>query len=236
MSPSRVGTFLIVEPDIPVAELLAGMCRRIRTARVATTLTDARSQLASRPRLTGMILEVDLPDGCGTGLLRELRTLYPMLPILVLTAKITPDIINRSHRYRAEFHAKPTRRIALVGFIRRAVAFERIPDQRIAWLIEETVNRFGLSPRETDILAAAVAGTARKELCDQLGMTENSMKSLVKNVLRKLPHQSLDEIAREILRVALDGSNGMTLAEHHQSRDTPQPDGPPSIRPPDDGA
>lgn len=232
MSVSHVGSFLIADPDPETAEILASLCRKIRKARTVERCEDALEIVAGDARLTGLIIEEDLPDGRGTKLLKELRSKRPMLPVLVLTANTSPDVINRAHRYRAEFHAKPTRRRSLLGFLRRAVAFERVPDHRISWLLEETVIRFKLSPRETDVLAAAIAGTSRKELSDQLGTSENTIKSVVKGALRKLPHASLDDAGREILRQALDGSHATTLQDLYEMRETPMLPGPPTIRPP----
>lgn len=73
--------------------------------------------------------------------------------------------------------------------------------------MDVTVEQFGLSPRETDLLVAAIAGVPRQVVCDQLGTTHNTAKSIAKSALRKLPHSSLDEVAREILRHALEGSH-----------------------------
>lgn len=232
MSVSHVGSFLIADPDPSTAEILASLCRKIRKARTITTRKETLEVIAGDARLTGLIMEEDLPDGPGTQILKEVRGTRPMLPVLVLTANTAPEVINRAHRYRAEFHAKPTRRRSLLGFLRRAVAFERVPDQRVSWLLEETVIRYKLSPRETDVLAAAIAGTSRKDLSDQLGTSENTIKSVVKGALRKLPHGSLDDAGREILRQALDGSHATTLQDLYELRETPMIPGPPTIRPP----
>ena len=228
----HVGSFLIVEPDGPTAEVVAKLCRKLRRARVAPTAVAAREVLEKRPRLTGMIVEEELPDDRGTNLLKEVRYQQPLLPVLVLTANTDPVVINRANRYRAEFLAKPTRRSALSGFLARAVAFERVPQHRVSFLIQEAVDSCGLSPRETDVLAAAVAGVTRKEMADQLGTSQNTIKSVVKSALRKLPHDTLDDAAREILHNALDGSSARTLAELYRNRETPPPHAPLTIRPP----
>ncbi|MFW6067302.1 MAG: response regulator [Myxococcota bacterium] len=228
----RLGAFMVVEPDRATADVLSSLCRRLRTAVVVDSLEAARGVLARRPALTAVVLDVALPDGCGAELVEELRVDYPLLPVLVLTARTTPEVINRTHALRAEFHAKPTRRSALAGFFRRAVAFERVPNERVAWLVEETVRRYNLSPRETDLLAAAVAGTTRKELCDQLGTTENTLKSVAKGALRKLGQASLDGVAREILRQALDGSGVAGLPQPLPTPGTAAASGPLTIQPP----
>ena len=230
--PAHLGSFLIVDPDRDTAEILSTLCKKLRRARIAHDVAGARRVLDSERRLTGVILEEDLPDGRGTSLLKEIRGLHPMLPALVLTANTQAEVINRANRYRAEFVAKPTRRSTLRGYLGRAVAFERVPEQRVSYLIQSAVERYGLTPRETDVLAAAVAGTPRRDLADQLGTSENTMKSVVKTALRKMPHSSMEEAAREILHEALEGSSARTLEEFYDSRETPLPPGPMTIRPP----
>lgn len=231
---SHLGAFLIVDPDIETGEVLAKLCRKLRRARVCHTLTEGAVILDSGTRLTGVIMEEDLPDGTGTGYLKTLRGRHPMLPVLILTANTSAEVINRAHRHRAEFHAKPTSRRDLRGFLRRAVAFERVPEQRVTWLIQNTVDQFALTPRETDLLAAAVAGTSRKEVAEQLGTSENTVKSVVKGALRKMPHKSLDDAAREILHHALEGSSVVRPFDEERRNDTPMRPGPLTIRPPKD--
>lgn len=232
MATTHLGAFLIVDPDVETGEVLATLCRKLRRARIGQTLSDAKGALESDAPLTGVIIEEDLPDGSGTEYLKTLRARSPMLPVLILTANTASEVINRAHRYRAEFHAKPTSRRDLRGFLRRAVAFERVPEQRVAWLIQSIVDQFGLTPRETDLLAAAVAGTSRREVAEQLGTSENTVKSVVKGALRKIPHKSLDDAAREILHHALEGSSVVRPFDDERWNDTPMHPGPLTIRPP----
>jgi two-component system response regulator DesR len=225
----QLGSFLIVEPDEQAAGVLAQQCRRLRRAKVVLGQTEAVSYLEQKKRLTGLITEHDLKDGNGIDVVKRCRDLYPMLPVLMLTASIEPRVINRAHSLRAEFLAKPAHRKELRGFLRRAVAFERVPDQRIAWLVDEVVRTRGLSPRETDILAAAVEGTPRKQIAEQIGTTENTVKSCVKSVLRKCGAANLDEVVREIMRRALEGSAADTNEDIDRESIAP---GPFTIRPP----
>lgn len=227
----HLGSFLVVEPDADTAAVLTRLCKKLRRARLVASAAEARSVLERDHKLTGVIVEEDLPDDRGTTLLKEVRSANPLLPVLVLTGNTHPDVINRAHRYRGEFLAKPTRRQALMGFLARAVAFERVPEERVSFLIDATVAQCGLTPRESDVLAAAVAGTPRKEIAAQIGTSENTVKSVVKSALRKLPHGSLDEAAREILHHALDGSAVTMPRDPFDSQEMPAPKGPMTIRP-----
>jgi two-component system response regulator DesR len=209
----HVGSFLIVEPDDETAMIVAKQCRRLRRASVVATLAAAEEVLAAGRRLTGLITEQDLADGSGLDVLKRGRRAYPMLPLLMLTSNTEPRVINAAVALRAEFIAKPAHRRDIRGFLRRAVAFERVPDARIAWVVDDYVRTRGLSPRETDVLAAAVDGTPRRDIADQIGTTENTIKSCVKSLLRKCDHGNLESVVRDIMRQALEGSASEHTAE-----------------------
>ncbi|MEM9190683.1 MAG: response regulator [Myxococcota bacterium] len=226
-----LGAFLIIEPDAHTAGVLATMCRRLRRARVVDNSAAALEILERRRPLTGLITEQTLPEGTGLDVIQKTRSLYPLLPCLLLTAKTQPEVINRAYTLRASFLAKPARRRHVRGFLREAVAFERVPDTRIAQVVNTVVEAWSLSPRETDILAAAVEGVPRKRLADQIGTTENTIKSCVKSLLRKCGHRNVELLVREIMHRALEGSaDGPTEG----ARDSAPSIGPFTIPPPVD--
>lgn len=226
----HLGRILIIEPDPVAGRAVLRECSRLRRANVIRSAEVARELLASGPKLTALITEHTLPDGNGLALVKEYRAGYPLTPVLVLTADTSPRVINRAHSLRAEFVAKPARRRNLAVFLRRAVAFERVPDRRVAFVIDEVVRRCSLSPRETDILAAAVQGVPRKTIADQIGTTENTIKSCVKGLLRKCEGAGLDEVVRSVWMEALAGSD--TQSDYDLERDSAPPGSPFTIPPP----
>jgi DNA-binding CsgD family transcriptional regulator len=62
---------------------------------------------------------------------------------------------------------------------------------------------WSLTGRETEILAALIAGRPRAELAARLGVREATVKALVNRLLRKTEHASPGDAAIEILREAL---------------------------------
>ncbi len=227
-SETVLGRFLIVDPDEPTARALAETCRAFRVTETARDCTEATVILDSPKRLVALITEIDLPSGDGLDLVVHARKRRPLLPVLVLTSRAEPALINRAHLLRAEYHCKPTHRSSLRGFLRRAIALERVEDQRITWAIDEICRREGLTLREVDLLVAAVAGVPRKTLSDELGVSENTLKTQVRGLLRKTDAGTLEELARNTLQLALADSN-----PHRVSSIPPESKhrGPPSIRP-----
>jgi len=222
-----LGRFLVVDPDASTAAAVAETCRLFRVTEVAHDFTTAAAIIESPKRLVALITEIDLVDGDGLTLCQTARKQRPLLPILVLTALAEPKLINAAHALRAEYHCKPTHRSAIRGFLRRAVAFERVEDQRITWAVDEMGRRHALTAREVDLLIAALAGVPRKTLTDELGATENTLKTQVRGLLRKAGAATLDDLARATLQLALTDSDPRHL---HLPPESNHP-GPPSIRP-----
>ena len=202
---AQLGSFLVVEDEPQAAENLVRLLHRIRPTQFALTIREAKEHLARHAAWTGLIADIGLPDGSGLDVVRFARERYPILPVLVLTGHHDRSSINRSHELRAEFVCKPASEGDLFGFVRRAIAFERIPDQRVASLIDEVARQCSLTTRETEILAAALSDTTRAQLLAQFGVTDNTLKSQIRALLRKTDHESLDSLTKAVLRQALEG-------------------------------
>ena len=202
---SALGSFLVVEDEPQAAENLVRMLQRVRPTLFALTIREAKEHLAAPRAWTGLIADIGLPDGSGLDVVRFARDRFPLLPVLVLTGHHDRTSINTSHELRAEFVCKPASEADLFGFVRRAVAFERVPDQRLASLVDEVARQCALTTREADILAAALGSTTRAQLLDQFGVTDNTLKSQIRTLLRKTNQDSLDSLTKVVLREALAG-------------------------------
>jgi len=78
---------LVVEDEVGIAESLTYMMEREFLAAVGvTTLAVARERLA-QGGVDLMVLDLNLPDGNGIDLLRELRAAGRSLPVIVLTSR-----------------------------------------------------------------------------------------------------------------------------------------------------
>lgn len=87
MGPARQ-CILGVEDDPDIAALLRLIFDpACYVVTVAEDLAVARATLAEAPPPDLIILDVELPDGNGLDLCRELKATWPALPVLVLTAQ-----------------------------------------------------------------------------------------------------------------------------------------------------
>lgn len=99
---------LIVEDD---RALNQGLCRALRDSQRQVLscfdLKSAREQLACQPAAL-VLLDVNLPDGSGLCLLREIKAQHPELPVILLTANDTdPDIVEGLEQGADDYITKP---------------------------------------------------------------------------------------------------------------------------------
>lgn len=219
---SSPGHLLIVEDETSSAQSLSRILQRFRVTEIAGSVSEAIAALEARQRWTGLVVDVGLPDGSGLQVVEFARRSMPLVPVLVLTGRNDRAVINRAHQLRAEFVCKPALEADLYGFVRRAVAFERVPDERMAWLIEELSRHCELTSKETEVVAAAVANTPRNVLLEQFGVTDNTLKTQVRQVLRKTGFDSLDALTKALLREALSGSGEVPLFDGAAVPDPPE--------------
>ncbi|MCR5617500.1 MAG: response regulator transcription factor [Clostridiales bacterium] len=93
---------LILEDDI---ELNRGLCAAFkndgRSVVSVRTIKEAKDQyLVLKPSL--ILLDINLPDGSGLDLLREIKEKEPLLPVIMLTANDTDDDIVKGFEYGAD--------------------------------------------------------------------------------------------------------------------------------------
>jgi DNA-binding NarL/FixJ family response regulator len=199
------GAFLVVEDDPSVGRMLRRVLEQFRPTSVVSSVRAAKKTLRSDGPWTGLVVDIGLPDGSGLDVVAHARMRHPLLPVLVLTGLYDPAYINRSHALQTEVACKPIDQTDLVGFVQRAIAFERVPERRLARLVDELAREVALTPNEVELVAAALADVPRAALAEQLAVSENTLKTRVRNLLGKTGHGSLHALVKQLLREALAG-------------------------------
>jgi DNA-binding NarL/FixJ family response regulator len=91
------------------------------------------------------------------------------------------------------------------------------PATRIDGAIAETVRTYRLNQRERAILTFAIRGMTRAAIVDRLGVSENTLKTQARVLLRKLGVEYLSDAAIAVLHRAL-GSSAVALAGPGRAR------------------
>lgn len=191
--------FLIVDSEPHIARALRSTVEAIGSrATIAVTLRDARSAMASE-QLTAVILEMLLPDGSGLDLLRTMRERHVQIPALVITSSLDPHIANRAHLLRASCVFKPDIVPNVCAFVERAIVATSDVSRRTVAAAREVSASCGLTAREHDILELVALGVPRERLASELGISENTLKTLIRRVLQKCNESRIEALARAVL-------------------------------------
>lgn len=142
------------------------------------------------------VIDIQLPDGSGVEVCRELRSILPDCACLMLTSFSDEEAMLESVLAGAAgFVLKDTRTRELVDSIRRIAEGEVLLDARAVarqrTVIRNSVNgddhRLGsLSANERQILELVADGLTNKEIADELLIAPKTVKNAISSILLKL--------------------------------------------------
>ena len=158
---------------------------------------------------TCLVLDVRLPGRSGLELQRELAAAHRQLPIIFITAHgDIPMTVQAMKGGAIEFLTKPFRDQDLLDAIEAGLARDRArreSDKALGALRE----RFDtLSSREREIMFLVTAGRLNKQIANDIGITESTVKVHRTNLMRKMKARSLPELSRmaDFLKLAPEKS------------------------------
>jgi DNA-binding NarL/FixJ family response regulator len=152
----------------------------------------AGEQLVRRVRPELLICETDIAGESGISLCRWVRQVSPGTCIAILTGRDEPllaqsALASGAHGYLLKDSAPDD----LVANLEDAAAGVRVLDRRLGRSRHhdrrpDPADEFGLSRREREVLAEILAGLANKNIAERLCISEDTVKSHVKAIFRKL--------------------------------------------------
>jgi DNA-binding NarL/FixJ family response regulator len=164
------------------------------------SLSEAREDLQSAEHAVDVaIVDLNLPDGSGTDLIRELRSSLPRATALVLSATTDQKhLASAIEAGAAGVMHKSAPMSDLVEAVRRLAAGEQLLSQqevigalRLLVRVRES-NREAqlaidrLTPREREVLQALAEGWSDREIATRLHVGVGTVHSHVTNILSKL--------------------------------------------------
>lgn len=155
-----------------------------------------------RPTVT--IMDLQLPGQSGVEAIQAIRREDPDARILVLTTFDGDADIQRALEAGARgYLLKSVRRPVLLEAVRAVAAGQRyLPPSTSARLVEAMESE-KLTARELDVLAFLAQGLRNREIAEELGLAEPTVKIHVNNLLRKLQVKDRTEAAVVALRRGL---------------------------------
>jgi DNA-binding NarL/FixJ family response regulator len=192
---------LLLDDHTSFRELLALRLARERDLAVvveASSLAEGR-QAVSQVEADVALVDLDLPDGSGVELIRDLRTVNPQAQAVLLTASGDRHLHAEAIAAGASgVLSKTVGPAEIIGAIRRLFAGEallspseaielfRLADQRRE--AERSTHRIveQLTPRERDLLLLLAEGLADAAIAERLSISPKTVRNQMVGLLAKL--------------------------------------------------
>jgi len=157
------------------------------------------------------VLDVQLPDGTGIELCRELRSQRPELSCLMLTSFPDDDaLLDAVVAGASGYVLKQVRGSDLVDAVRQVATGHSLLDpvlreraaRRIRSGPEEDERLRHLTPQERRILDLLADGMTNRQIADEMFLAEKTVKNYVSNLLAKMGMSRRTEAAVFAARMA----------------------------------
>jgi len=133
------------------------------------------------------ILSLRLPDSCAIDSLEDYFAADARAKIIVLADSAGDAEISKAlKRGASSYICKDVSENELIKAIRAVYAGKKYIQPEVAAILSENLGQEELTPTETRILQQIVAGRANKEIAYDFNVSENTVKTHVKNVFDKL--------------------------------------------------
>jgi len=146
-----------------------------------------------------LVLDVRLRGLSGLDFQRELAARNCHMPIIFITGHGDIPMSVRAMKAGAiEFLTKPFRDQDLLDAVRIALEKDRERCERKKE-VSDLKERFNsLTPREQEVISMVVSGMLNKQIADQLGTAENTVKVHRSRAMEKMHAQSVAELVKMI--------------------------------------
>jgi RNA polymerase sigma factor (sigma-70 family) len=188
-------TVFVVDDDASVRK---GLSRLLKSAGWNTETYATANDFLARPTFPGigcLLLDVRLPGMKGPELRDQMNARRISLPVIFLTGHgDVPTSVEAMKKGAVDFLLKPVDDRVLLQAIETAVERHRAGRAQAKTLetIHEHLAR--LSDREREVMEYVIAGCLNKEIADELGISEKTVKVHRGRVMHKMEVNSVAEL------------------------------------------
>ena len=188
---------LIVDDD---PEFRDSVARLLRTVGLHTQEFSSVSEFFKADPSDGptcLVLDVRMPGRSGLELQRDLAAANRQMPIIFITAHAdVPMTVQAMKGGAIEFLTKPFRDQDLIDAVEAGLARDRARRESDQALDTLRARFDTLSSREREIMLQVTAGRLNKQIANDIGITESTVKVHRTNLMRKMKARSLPELSR----------------------------------------
>lgn len=191
------GTILIVDDDRIFAKALGGMLGNSGyTTLVSFDSTEALLH-ARNNRIDCAVIDYNLGAVLGTTLMSRLQEAGHEFPVIILTGFGDIPTATRAMQLGAsDFLEKPHKPETLTAAIQRAISKARDRAGSVESIRDARQQLRVLTPRESEIVDAVVAGRTTKQISEVLGVSQRTIDAHRASIFQKLGVSSAAELVR----------------------------------------
>jgi len=158
--------------------------------------------LSHRPDV--VLMDYELPDGDGVSATRAIKAVVPQTHVVLLTSNADEDVLVAAIEAGASgFVTKHKPAAEVTAAIRAAAGGEMLVSSDMLARLLPRMNRaadrkgaYDLTARELEVLELLAEGTPNHELATRMGISRNTVRNHVQNLLTKLGvHSRLEAVA-----------------------------------------
>ena len=181
-----IGTVYLIDDDDSIRSSLARMLRDV--GYLVYDYPSASLFLSSNKFVSPavILLDMQMPDLSGLELMDRLKKIGFTTPIVFLSGQSHPqEIVKGLKKGALDFLFKPFNLEELLNAIRDALDYDQKQFKSILKVSEIKKNFSTLTPREKEVCALLVKGLMNKEIAEQLGTTDATIKVHKARVMKK---------------------------------------------------
>ena len=188
---------LIIDDDPEFRDSVGRLLRSVglHTQQFSSVSDFLNADLSDGPSC--LVLDIRMPGRSGLELQRDLAAANRQVPIIFITAHgDIPMTVQAMKGGAIEFLTKPFRDQELLDAVEAGLARDRAhreSDRALAALKERFET---LSSREREIMILVTAGRLNKQIANDIGIAESTVKVHRSNLMRKMQARSLPELSR----------------------------------------
>jgi FixJ family two-component response regulator len=144
-----------------------------------------------------IVLDIRLPGPSGLEFQRTLVKSNIQLPIIFITGHGDIPMSVRAIKSGAiEFLTKPLHEQQLLDAVQQGIEHDRVRRQEAKVIVQLRERFDSLTPREREILTLVVSGRRNKQIANELGLSEMTVKVHRSQIMRKMQANSLVDLVR----------------------------------------
>lgn len=188
---------LLAEDQAMVRGALAALLSREKDIEVVAEVArgDAVVEAARYSLPDVVLLDIEMPGGNGLDAAQALRRVLPSCRVVILTTFGRSGYLRRAMEGGAVgFLLKDAKASELARALRRVMEGERVVDPELALLALSEGNN-PLTPREREVLTAALSGISHAEIAARLSVSEGTVRNHISAAMQKLGTRNRMEAA-----------------------------------------